>query len=214
MKCEEARAAMLSGSDIEAVHQHLATCRPCRTEKQMWSKLRAMLSSHSLWEEPPPGLADRIMEAVGSHDEGDWEARTIPERRPFGHMAWVAAALVVVLAGTFLATRESAADWEMTLAATEEAPEGSAVVRGWSTSRGTRLVLDVSGIEDARGGTYYEIWLTAPDGRHVSAGTFNGSGRVTAFAGVRRADYPRIWITLESANQDLGPSRETYFDTT
>ena len=212
MRCEEARAAMLSGSDVEPVRQHLASCRSCRAEQQKWSKLRTMLSAHSLWEEPPPGLADRIMEAVGSPDQRGPDGRSIPERRRIGPLAWVAAILVVALAGTFLATRGSAADWEMTLAATEEAPEGSAVIRGWSTSRGTRLVLDVTGIEDALGGTYYEIWLTAPDGRHVSAGTFNGSGRVTAFVGVRRADYPRIWITLESANHDLGPSRLTYFD--
>jgi hypothetical protein len=75
------------------------------------------------------------------------------------------------------------------------------------------MVLDIRGIEDAPSGSYYEIWMTAPDGRHISAGTFSGSGRVTAFAGVRRADYPRIWITLETADDDLGPSPETYFDT-
>ena len=213
MRCEEARAAMLSGSDVEPVRQHLASCRPCLAEQQLWNKLRATLSSHSLWEEPPPDLADRIMQAVGSHDHRDQTGRVIPEHRRSGFLTWVAAILVVALAGTFLATRSSAADWEMTLTATEEAPAGSALIRGWSTSRGTRLVLDISGIEDARGGSYYEIWLTAPDGRHVSAGTFNGSGRVTAFAGVRRADYPRIWITLEAANDDLGPSRETFFDT-
>jgi hypothetical protein len=75
------------------------------------------------------------------------------------------------------------------------------------------MVLDITGIGDAPTGFYYEIWMTAKDGRHISAGTFNGSGRVTAFAGVRRADYPRIWITLEAADDDLGPSPETYFDT-
>jgi hypothetical protein len=74
------------------------------------------------------------------------------------------------------------------------------------------MVLLVEGLEPAPAGHYYEIWMTAPDGRHVSAGTFQGSGRVTASAGVRRSEFPRIWITLEEVGGDLGPSPETYFD--
>jgi hypothetical protein len=99
------------------------------------------------------------------------------------------------------------------MVSTAEAGNGAVVVQGWLTGQGTRMVLDVSGIEEASPGTYYEIWLTGPDGRHVSAGTFKGPGRVTAFAGVRRADFPRIWITLEPVDGELGPSSTTYFDT-
>ncbi len=208
MTCEEARAAMLSGSDIGPVHQHLATCRLCRSEQPMWAKMRSTLSSQSLWEEPPADLADRIVGMVrGEHQESQ------PERQRTVLFAGVAVTMLIAVAGTLFATRTLTADWEMSLVTTAEAPEASAVIRGWSTARGTRMVLDIVGIEDAPSGFYYEIWLTTPDGRHISAGTFNGSGRVTAFAGVRRADYPRIWITLESADDDLGPSRETYFDT-
>jgi len=207
MRCEEARAAMLSGSDIESVHQHLATCRLCRSEQPMWARLSSTLSSHSLWEEPPPDLADRIVRTVREEDKPGH-----PVRHRTILFAGVAATLLIALAGTLFATRSLAADWELNLMATPEAPGASAVVSGWSTDRGTRMVLDVVGIEDAPSGFYYEIWLTAPGGRHISAGTFNGSGRVTAFTGVRRADYPRIWITLEAADDDLGPSGETYFD--
>ena len=219
MKCEEARAAMLAGSDIEPVRQHLATCGACRAEQPLLLKLRAALASSSLWEEPSPDLAERIMQTVRDEDkrgEADKRSQSEPRRpgiRRRGLFAQLALACLVVLAGAFYANRTLSADWEMTLVSASEHPEASAVVQGWSTGRGTRMVIEVVGLEDAPSGSYYEIWMTADDGRHISAGTFNGSGRVTAFAGVRRADYPRIWITLETADHDLGPSRETYFDT-
>jgi anti-sigma factor RsiW len=213
MRCEESRAAMLSGSDVEAVRQHLASCQACSSEQPMWARLSSTLASHSLWEEPPPDLSERILQAVRGQDErSPTDRKAYSKHRRTGLLAGVAVALLIVLAGTFLATRSLSADWEIALAASEERPDGTAIVRGWSTSLGTRMVLDVSGIEDAPSGSYYEIWMTAPDGRHISAGTFSGPGRVTAFAGVRRADYPRIWITLETADDDLGPSPETYFD--
>ena len=214
MKCEEARAAMLSGSDVEPVSQHLATCRLCRAEQPMWAKLRSTLTSHSLWEEPPPELGEKIARAIGDQVErGRAETRFRMRGGRTALLAGLAMAMLIVLAGTLLATRSLSPDWEINLMATEEAPEASAVVRGWSTARGTRMVIDTTGIADAPIGSYYEIWMTAPDGRHISAGSFTGSGRVTAFAGVRRADYPRIWITMELADDDLGPSGETYFDT-
>ena len=214
MRCEETRAAMLSGSDVEAVRQHLASCQVCTSEQPMWARLSSTLSSHSLWEEPPPDLSERILLTVRGHDERSRaDRKTQPEHQRTVLLAGVAVTLLIALAGTLFATRSLSADWEMTLATSEERPEATAVIRGWSTSLGTRMVLDIRGIDDAPSGSYYEIWMTASDGRHISAGTFSGSGRVTAFAGVRRADYPRIWITLETADDDLGPSPETYFDT-
>ena len=215
MRCEETRAAMLSGSDVEPVRQHLESCQVCKSEQPMWARLSTTLSSHSLWEEPPPDLSDRILQTVRGHDERiPHDRRVQPEHQRRALLAGIAATLLIALAGTFVATRSLSADWEMTLASSEERPEATAVVRGWSTSQGTRMVLDIWGIEDAPSGSYYEIWMTARDGRHISAGTFSGSGRVTAFAGVRRADFPRIWITLETTDDDLGPSPDTYFDTT
>ena len=224
MKCEDARAAMLSGSDIEPVRQHLATCRACRVEQPLLLKLRATLASSSLWEEPSPDVAERIMATVRDEEkrgeadkhipsESRRSAKSRPPKWRTGLIARLALASLVVLAGALYANQTLGADWEMTLVSASQHPEASAVVQGWSTSRGTRMVVDIVGLDDAPSGSYYEIWMTAVDGRHISAGTFNGSGRVTAFAAVRRSDYPRIWITLETADQDLGPSRETYFDT-
>jgi len=74
------------------------------------------------------------------------------------------------------------------------------------------MVLEVWGLDPADDGSYYELWLTAPDGRHVSAGTFRDSGRFEVVAGVRRSDFPRIWVTLEPADDDPGPTSRTVLD--
>src|SRR5690606_28193477 len=104
-------------------------------------------------------------------------------------------------------------DWAMDLEAMPAAPGASARVRGWNMDHGTRMVFEVDGLDPTGPDAYYEIWLTAPDGRHVSAGTFRMSGRFEVMAGVRRSDFPRIWITRERADDDPGPFSETVFDT-
>jgi hypothetical protein len=124
-----------------------------------------------------------------------------------------AAALVAVLvAGTLLLP--SRADWKFNLAAVGEGRGASATVAGWNEDQGTRLRIEISGVAQSPPGHYYEIWLTSPEGLHVSAGTFRGDGVIEATVGVRRSDFPRLWITLESVEDgDAGPSSETYFDT-
>lgn len=222
MKCEEVRAALLAGTENDAINAHLAGCRACRAEQPVMSRLRTVLSSPSLWEEPAPDMADRIVSTLRSQREepdpprfrkGSLRSRTDSLRSRTG--AAVAAAVVVVAAAGFGLTRlgPGAPDWTLDLAVIDPQPGAMAVIDGWATDTGTRMVLEIAGIEEAPSGHYYEIWLTAPDGRHVSAGTFSGPGTITAFAGVRRADFPRVWITLEAEDGDQGPSSETYFDT-
>lgn len=209
MKCEEVRVALLAGedgSDQTAVEAHLAGCRECRAEQPVIERLRAMLASPSLWEAPSNDLVDRIVDSLQRHRES-------PNRLRRTSVAAAAAVLVVVAAVAGLGMLgTNTPDWTLELVTAEPAANAVALVDGWVTETGTRMVIEVSGIEEAPAGHYYEIWLTAPDGRHVSAGTFKGAGTVTAFAGVRRSDFPRVWITLESADGDLGPSSETYFD--
>ncbi|HSL24823.1 MAG TPA: anti-sigma factor [Acidimicrobiia bacterium] len=208
MNCQDARTEMLAGGSSGALEGHLSGCRSCRSEQAAWARARVELSGSGLWEEPPPDLGARIERLLRDGKDEESTAK--------GGVGWlpvVAAAVLVVALGAVSWWRQGVPDWELVMASTVEAENGTAVVQGWLTGQGTRMVLDISGIQEALPGTYYEIWLTAPDGRHVSAGTFRGPGRVTAFAAVRRADFPRIWITLEEVDSDLGPSRETYFDT-
>lgn len=207
MTCEEFQARYLAGDLSIAERSHLASCGTCRSAAPGLDRLAQQLADPLLWESPSPQLADRVVAAVIA------EARPLPAAPKRRWWIGAAAALttLAVVAGA-LATG-SRPDWEVELASTASAPRASANVAGWNTERGTRMQIDISDLAPAPDDTYYEIWLTAADGRHVSAGTFSGPGRVVVWAGVQRRDFPRIWITLEPADDDPSPSSVMVLDT-
>ena len=66
--------------------------------------------------------------------------------------------------------------------------------------------LDVTGLPPAPDGSYYEGWVWSDEGEGVSIGTFHLRGEdtpIVLWSGVPLADYPSIWVTLES--EDDGP---------
>ena len=185
-----------------AVEAHLAVCANCRVRVPAARTLGTYLRDPLMWEEPPAHLGEQVVQAVSGE-------AVVHRRRPrwwfFG-----AAAVLAVLA-TF-ATLVDRSDWTLELEAGTTAPEATATVAGWNLDHGTRMVLDISGLGPAEPGTYYELWLTAPDGRHVSAGTFRESGRIEVTAGVSRSEFPRLWITHEPA-EDGSSFGATVLDT-
>jgi len=196
------RDSRAPSADIDA---HLSVCADCRMRAAAAETLGRQLRDALLWEEPSPDLAQRVLDGVA----GDAGSR--PSRRPWWLAAGVAAIAALVLGVGWMTGRP---DWSVDLVAGPAAPgDAGAIVSGWNTSEGTRMIFDVSGLDDAPDGNYYEVWLTAPDGRHVSAGTFNRPGRFEVMAGVRRGEYPRIWVTLEPADDDLNPYPATVLDT-
>lgn len=195
------RGSPASSSDIDA---HLSVCADCRLRAAAAETLGRQLRDPLLWEEPSPGLAQRVLDGVA----GDADPR--PSPTPWWIAAGVAAIAALVLGVGWMTGRP---DWSVDLVAGPAAPGAGATVSGWNTSEGTRMIFDVSGLDDAPDGSYYEVWLTAPDGRHVSAGTFSRPGRFEVMAGVRRRDYPQIWVTLEPADGDLKPYPATVLDT-
>jgi hypothetical protein len=89
----------------------------------------------------------------------------------------------------------------------------SGTVAGWNTESGTRMVLDIEGLDPAPPGFVYELWLSAGP-RHISAGTFVEAGNdLELWAGVSRRDYPRVWVTLEPLDDNESLSGETVLDT-
>ena len=97
--------------------------------------------------------------------------------------------------------RADGADWDLTLYANKVAP--AAVVRPRVEHRhGTHLRVDVDGLAPAGPNEYYAIWMSSDSGQHVPAGTFRQSGHIESWSGVTRADFPRIWITLEPDDGD------------
>ncbi len=55
--------------------------------------------------------------------------------------------------------------------------------------------------------------MSSDSGEHVPAGTFRESGQIESWAGVTRADFPRMWITLEPDDGDERLTGETVADT-
>lgn len=209
MTCDEVRALVLSGEE-ESVESHLVACAACRNQVSEWRRWRSFLAEPSLWEEPPPNLLDKLVTATSRRPVSPpGRGRTAGSRQ--GWEAWVAAAALAILMASYGLAETLSPDWSFEM--TANIAGASAMVDGWNAETGTRMRFRIAGIEAAPPDHYYEIWLTAPDGRHVSAGTFRNAGTVEAWAAVRRADFPRIWITLEAVDHDLGPSPDTYFDT-
>ena len=96
--------------------------------------------------------------------------------------------------------------------ATELAPQATSTVLGWNTDSGTRMLLEVEGLDRAPAGYVYEFWLSEGP-LHISAGTFTGNGEIELWSGVTRAEFPRLWVTLEPLDEDESPSGTTVLDT-
>ncbi|MGA9597752.1 MAG: anti-sigma factor [Acidimicrobiia bacterium] len=212
MNCDEFRAAVLAGDEDGATGAHVDSCAACRSQATRLREMRDALGTSMLWEEPSPELGDQIEALIASSGESP-KPRVTPMRRWWVGVVSVAAVIVIVsLVGSALAMRHRAPDWEVALPATDLAPNAVATVSGWNEDAGTRMMLAVSGLDPAPRGYIYEFWLSQGS-THVSAGTFHSGGHVELWAGVRRGDFPRMWVTLEPLDEDAGPSTVTMLDT-
>lgn len=207
MNCQDFRAGYLAGQ-ASADHAHVAGCPACRALLKDLDAGRAALTDPALWEEPSPELGRQVETLVlAAPPAGIGPGK---KRWPIPVVAAAAVTAAVITSAGILAARRP--DWTVEIAGTELAPGAVAVASGWNARTGTRIVLDVDGLEPAPPGQHYELWFTR-ESVHISAGTFTGPGRVEMWAGVARSDYPRLWVTLEQADEDSGPSRETVLDT-
>jgi hypothetical protein len=186
-------------------------------DERALAPLDALLSDPLVWEEPPAELEDVVLAAVaaevaevgprpsaGARGVPAWGGRSWV--RPFlagAAAAAVAAVLLVVVVGAFdggEADRDGGT--EVALIGTDLAPEASADALVADTPLGTVLHLDVTGLEGAPEGSYYEVWLRqeGDDGDAVSAGTFHlrgGDGEIELWAGVTPEQYPVVTVTLQ-----------------
>lgn len=211
MKCEEARAAFLSGEAGRMALEHLAACPDCRSQEEALLQVRTILDDDGFWEPPPSDLEQRVVTLIGGAPEA--AVRTPRRSRWWGRStAWLGVAAVVVVVVAWAGLRSPAADWEVTIPGTAEAPLASGVVQGWNEPGGTRLSLDIDGLPPAPSGYVYEFWFTSGP-EHISAGTFSAAGTVDLWVGVRRADYPRLWITLEPLDGDADLTGVNVMDT-
>ena len=210
MNCEEFRAAVLAGEEDPETQPHAAGCAACRVMTVDLRTAYEALRDNTVWEEPPEGLGGQIEALIGS-------ASTDRAETTGGlSWGWVAVAAVVVLlavtGGTLAVVGSDSPDWEVALPATDLAPNAVATVSGWNEASGTRMVVDIEGLDPAPPGSFYEFWLSEGP-VHISAGTFHTGGKIELWSGVARADYPRLWVTLEPIDDDESPSPITVLDT-
>jgi anti-sigma-K factor RskA len=156
---------------------------------------------------PPPDLWDRIV--AGVEDE-EAAARPVPLRtaRPRAGR-WLAAAAAVVVAVVLAASLARLvagppADIEARARLTSEGLAarndlvGSAALLDTDGHR--EIDLDLPGLPDA-GGSYYELWLLAPDGSRLqSLGITTGEGRYAVPAGIDPRGYPLVDVSREPAD--------------
>ena len=209
MKCDDARAAFLTGYPSRRHLNHLSTCSACSSIAADLEMTLSALNQDAVWEEPGPSIAERVVTLI-SGTSGD-----APQSGTRTYRWLVAAAVTVALiavGGALVSSRTAAPDWEITLPGTSNTPLAIGTVRGWNEPNGTRLVLEIDGLEEAPPGSIYKVWFSR-QAIHISAGSFTSSGTIDMWTGVSRRDYPRLWITLERVDEDQGPSGRAVLDT-
>lgn len=209
MNCDEYRARYLGGEEDGMTGTHLAGCASCRAVHSDLESVRRTLMDPVVWEEPPAELENQIVALISGQRTDEKPGTGWFERwsRPLA-----AAAVFVVAVGLYAWLRTQPADWEVAMPGTDLAPGATSTVSGWNTEAGTRMIVAVEGLGPAPSGSVYELWLSEGP-LHISAGTFTGDGEIEMWSGVSRADFPRLWVTLEPLDEDESPSGHTVLDT-
>jgi hypothetical protein len=210
---DEDRIAYLAGEPVESLTP---------PERAELDELRTLLQSRSAWEEPDPGLEDRVVEAIDA-EAGAAEAavpaarkdarRRFRPRALFARPAFVvgsvcaaasAAIVAAVLAGGGGGPAPS--HFAMVVHGTRLAPgaRGSAMLT--RRSDGWEINLSVSGLPRRENDLYYEAWLENAAGVLVPVGTFNNASDVTLWSGVPVTQFQKITVTQQRANGDPASS--------
>jgi hypothetical protein len=169
--------------------------------------IRDVLSSDATWAEPPPQVADGLLAALAA------EAVPIPAVSGARSGRWplvlAGAGSLVAIGALVLGTINVIEDEGSSLVAmsgTELEAAALGEAEFGPNGAGWWIRLDVTGLPPAPEGSYYEGWVWSDEGDGVSIGTFHLRGEdmpIVLWSGVPLADYPSIWVTLES--EDDGP---------
>lgn len=178
---------------------------PAPEDQERLDEIRAVLSDESTWSEPPPEVAEGVLAAIAG------EAADTQD--PSGRWWWIGAAaaiiVVIAIAGVTGVFSPTADQQTVAMEGTELEPTASGSASIEATDVGWWIRLDLDDLPAAGEGTYYEGWVWNDEGEGVSIGTFHlrgGDRPVVLWSGVDPADYPSIWVTLESEDGDPSAS--------
>jgi len=196
MTTEDSRARYLASGTPEGGESH-----------ERLDLIRDVLSTDATWAEPPPQVADGLLAALAA--EAVPTLSVNEQRSGRWPLVLAGAGGLVAIAALVLGSINVLQDegdnvvamtgTELEAAALGEAAFGPNDAGWW-------IRLDVTGLPPAPEGSYYEGWVWSDDGEGVSIGTFHLRGEdmpIVLWSGVPLADYPSIWVTLES--EDDGP---------
>lgn len=165
--------------------------------------LARLLGSRAVWDDPEPGLEDRIVAEVAAQVDAAPRMPTAPgrsERRHLRLIGAVAVLFLVVGVGIAMLAGDGTDGTQLALEGSELVPGASAIADLERLDEGLRVVLRVTDLPPAEPGTYYQGWVRNDDGEAVTIGTFHmrgGDGEVELWAGVTEEEYPIITVTLQ-----------------
>lgn len=162
--------------------------------------IRDVLAGEATWAEPPPQVADGVLASLAVENVSQ------PAEASGGRWALALAgvgglvAVAALVLGT-IAVVQGDDDNVVAMSGTELEAEASGQAAFGPNDAGWWIRLDVTGLPPAPEGSYYEGWVWSDEGEGVSIGTFHLRGDempIVLWSGVPLADYPSIWVTLES----------------
>jgi hypothetical protein len=188
-------------------------------ERSELDELRGLLSAPATWEQPDPGLEDRVVAAIADEAQARPSSARVCRRvflrrpifrRPAYAVAGFAAVVAAVVAIAFALgnSARTQTQFAMVVSGTPLAPgaKGSATLT--KTDSGWRVELSATGLPHLANGRYYEAWLKNAAGVLVPVGTFNDARRVTLWAGVPPTQYPTLTVTRQQASGNPASSGE------
>jgi hypothetical protein len=197
------RIAYLSGEPVESLTPH---------ERAELDELLRALGAPAAWEEPDPGLEDRVVAAIAEEARGSVAPSASPKpararwRLPRPTLAWsgglatAAAAIAVALVLALGGNSSQPLRFAMVVSGTSLAPgaHGSATLT--KTVSGWRIELNATGLPHLSGGRYYQAWLKNSAGILVPVGTFNDARKVTLWSGAPVTQFRSFSVTVQQAN--------------
>ncbi len=206
---DDDRIAYLAGEPAESLSG---------ADRAALDELRSMLSSAAMWDEPDPGLEDRIVSTIANAAPqpaarpGRQRARSRPSRsrasawfrRPviaFGSLAATAAVIAVVLVVALGGSSGPAQlRFAMVVHGTPLAPGAHGDATLTKTASGWRIELSATGLPHLQNGRYYQAWLKNAAGILVPIGTFNDARQVTLWSGAPVTQFRTLTVTQQLAN--------------
>ena len=191
------------------------------SEPDFDAEFAALFADASMWDEPTPGLADRVVAAVQSESTlGDASAQmaTATRQRTWLRPALLgAAAAIVFLFGgivvlSALSDVEDVDTFSSELISTGLIPDVGGDVEISSLDSGLRIDLVAPGLPRRDGGAFYEGWVRTVDGKLIPVGTFHDGDDVTLWAGVEFDQIELFTITLENGAEPASPDQASSGD--